>query len=64
MLEIMANGAVTLIAALFGWWLGRGSRQDRQRNKLRAELEIMERLPEGPDETGCSDALTTIWTST
>jgi hypothetical protein len=49
MLEIMANGAVTLIAALFGWWLGRGSRQDRQRNKLRAELEIMERLPEGPE---------------
>jgi hypothetical protein len=47
--EVLANGAVAVVSVFLGWFLARGSREQRQRSGIREELEIWERLPPGEE---------------
>jgi hypothetical protein len=47
MAEVLGNGGFTLLAVVVGWFLGRGTRQARQRAAMKQELDLWQTMPEG-----------------
>src|SRR4051794_29282451 len=46
--DVITSGVVPLVCVLLGWVLARGPRSYRERSKIKEELDILERLPDGP----------------